>query len=485
MALKFLDNYRRRFRRLLTAPRDELTSWGRLLRYQMTLWRFCLKRLRRNNSLSMSSALSFRTIFALVPILVLAMLILKSTGQLEASKTSIRQFLDTAGFGQIVLTEESAPTEEELLQRRLRELDPLGGTPPATETTARRVNLADRIEALIDRVEARLTIGRLGPIGVVLLIWTALTLLTTLESSLNRIFDAPHNRPLVQRLLLYWGVVTLGPLVLSTAIYLGERGTQYVGGKVLLSWMVVVAGWLGPVLAMFLVLAAIYKLMPNTRVGFKAAMAGAAVALPVWLVAKWGFSVYVTEIVARKSIYGTLGLVPLFLFWLNLSWTIFLFGAEVAYTAGNLRRMQSEELAGRIVIGPIDRLAAALVVTENYLRGRGPVTFEDIARRLDLPDSSTRWVVDRLVTLKVLSPAEVDGRSAYVPERPAEDIGVLEVMEVSFDGAEALAVRSYTPRIKKRLDRFVRAARDRLGETTLADVARLEGEDAEAEGEND
>lgn len=480
MALKFLDNYRRRFSRLLTAPRDELTSWGRLLRYQVTLWRFCLKRLRRNNSLSMSSALSFRTIFALVPILVLAMLILKSTGQLEASKTSIRQFLETAGFSQIVLTEEPVPTGEEILRRQLEGLDPLveDTVPPAR----RSVSLADRIEGLIDRVEARLTIGRLGPIGVVLLIWTALTLLTTLESSLNRIFDAPHNRPLVQRLLLYWGVVTLGPLVLSTAMYLGERGTEYVGGKVLLSWMVVVAGWLGPVLAMFLVLAAIYKLMPNTRVGFKAAMAGAAVALPVWLVAKWGFSVYVTEIVARKSIYGTLGLVPLFLFWLNLSWTIFLFGAEVAYTAGNLRRMQSEELAGRIVIGPIDRLAAALVVTENYLRGRGPVTFEDIARRLDLPDSSARWVVDRLVTLKVLSPAEVDGRSAYVPERPAEDIGVLEVMEVTPDGAEALAVRSYTPRIEKRLDRFVRAARDRLGQTTLADVARLEGEDAEAEG---
>ena len=483
MALKFLDNYRRRFRRLLTAPRDELTSWGRLLRYQVTLWRFCLKRLRRNNSLAMSSALSFRTIFALVPILVLAMLILKSTGQLDASKTSIHRFLETAGFSQIVLTEEPVPTDEEILRRQLEGLDPLveDTAPPAR----RSVSLADRIEGLIDRVEARLTIGRLGPIGVVLLIWTALTLLTTLESSLNRIFDAPHNRPLVQRLLLYWGVVTLGPLVLSTAMYLGERGTEYVGGKVLLSWMVVVAGWLGPVLAMFLVLAAIYKLMPNTRVGFKAAMAGAAVALPVWLVAKWGFSVYVTEIVARKSIYGTLGLVPLFLFWLNLSWTIFLFGSEVAYTAGNLRRMQSEELAGRIVIGPIDRLAAALVVTENYLRGRGPVTFEDIARRLDLPDSSARWVVDRLVTLKVLSPAEGDGRSAYVPERPAEDIGVLEVMEVTPDGAEALAVRSYPPRIKKRLDRFVRAARDRLGQTTLADVARLEGEDAEAEGEND
>lgn len=80
----------------------------------------------------------------------------------------------------------------------------------------------------------------------------------------------------------------------------------------------------------------------------------------LWLVAKWGFAIYVTKLVGTGNLYGALGLLPLFLIWLNLSWLLFLFGAELANAAANLDTMNLEEQAGRTMLGPSDVLAAAV-----------------------------------------------------------------------------------------------------------------------------
>jgi len=90
-----------------------------------------------------------------------------------------------------------------------------------------------------------------------------------------------------------------------------------------------------------LLLAALYKLIPNTRVQYRSAFGGALVAVPLWLLAEWGFRMYVGRVVGRGSFYGALGLLPLFLFWVNLSWLIFLFGAQLAHSAVNLSRIES------------------------------------------------------------------------------------------------------------------------------------------------
>src|SRR5262245_50386454 len=88
-------------RRLITRPADEFGRLAAFVRFQAQLWRFCARRLQSNNLLAMSAALSFRTIFALVPTLVLAFLAAGALGVLEDSKRSLRQFLDASGFGTI------------------------------------------------------------------------------------------------------------------------------------------------------------------------------------------------------------------------------------------------------------------------------------------------------------------------------------------------------------------------------------------------
>ena len=435
MASKIAETFRLHLERIRTAPGEELGSWAKLLRLQVRLWRFCARRLRENNVSAMSAALSFRTIFAMIPTLVLVVAVMQSVGVLEDSKQSLRRLLSGSGFAQITVTQ-----------------DPDAGAPDAGEAPSRTINVADEVERIVGEVEAKLSLQRVGPVGVILLIWTALTLVTTIERSLNRVFGAHRPRPLGQRLLSYWAVLTLGPLVSVAAAYAGRQATRAVQDIWGLSWVLGIVGLAAPVVVGILVVAAIYRLLPHTTVRFSSALGGGVVSVLLWLVAKWGFGVYVTKLVGTGNLYGTLGLLPMFLLWLNLSWWIFLFGAQLAHTAMNLADLELAEQ------NHDDR--------RDHPAGGRPARLEDVARTLHLPNEQVEVLLDRLVAKNILCPVEGGPQPAYVPPRPAEKIALVEVIGLDHPSIE--------PTRDGVIDGMLERARERasaaLGSFTLADV---------------
>lgn len=400
----------------------------------------------------MSAALSFRTIFALVPALVLAVLVLKSVGVLEDSKQTLRRFLEGSGFTQIAVIESEEGAAE---------------TGPDAEKI---VNVADEIERIVGRVESKLTFRRVGPVGVVLLIWTALSLLTTMERSLNRIFGAHRARPLGRRLLLYWSVLTLGPLVVLAAAYSGRQVAHTFQAAPGVSWILAAAGWGGPVLVGILVLAAVYKLLPHTAVRYRAAVGGAVIVAPLWLTAKWGFAVYVTKLVGTGNLYGALGLLPLFLVWVNLSWLIFLFGAQLAHTAAHLSSLYAAERSEQAALDPSDLLAAAIAVAEPFVHGHGPAELNRIADRLHLPSESVQLLLEWLVSAKVVCSVGSGTDVAYVPARPPERIPLLELLGVEDARGDSPAARPYDRDISEMVADTWANARSALAAYTLADA---------------
>lgn len=467
--MKGIQPLKDRIVRLLTTPGEELGRWARFLRFQIQLWRFCARRLRENNALAMSSALSFRTIFALVPAMVLALLVLNSFQAFGEREEHLRRFLDLTGLSQITVAR--TPAEPQTAPAAAET------SPTASAPAAEQVNLADWIEQTVASVEQKLTLGRIGPIGALVLIWTALTLLTTMERSLNRIFGARRSRSLARSLLLYWSVVTLGPIFIAAALYVGDAVAEAVGETAVVSRLLAVVGWAGPVVAGIVLLALLYKLMPNTVVSFRAAMGGAVLAAPLWLLAKWGFALYV-EIVAARSIYGALGLLPLFLFWLNTSWLIFLFGAELAHTAVNLSVMQSAEQARKTALGPSDMLAAAVAVGRSFVGGSGAAAFRDIVSQLNLPDESVAALLDRLIAGGILSPAGVENE-AFVLVRPPESVPVATIMEIAAPLEGSSARPRYRGDLADIVTRAAAHATRAMKGWTLADVI-AEGEPGES-----
>ncbi len=459
--MKTTERFKNRIVGLLTTPGEELGRWARFVRFQIQLWRFCARRLHDNNSLAMSSALSFRTLFALIPALVLALLVMNSFQVLGDPQQQMRNIFDWTGISQI--STRQAPPEPTTA--------PAGQTQPASASVPFEPGenkLDEWITETVTSVESKLTLGRLGPAGTLVLIWTALTLLTTMERSLNRIFGARRNRSIARRLGLYWSALTLGPVMLAAGIYLSKSFTQAYGGVPVISHILAAIGWAGPILVGVVLVAGLYKLMPNTRVSFRAALGGAILVVPLWMLAKWGFALYVRHLTA--SIYGALGLIPLFLFWVNTSWLIFLFGAEVAHTAVSLSMLQAEELAAKTSLGPTDLLAAAVAVAKPFRQGKGPTPFVAVAAELNLPDESVARLLDRLVAGGVLVPAGIGDKEAFAPARPTDSIPVATIMEISGPLAQPVAAERYGPNTAQIVARASDRASKAMANWTLADL---------------
>lgn len=444
------ESLKHRVDRVVEGSAEELGRGERMLQFGVRLLRFCVLRLDDNNAMAMSAALSFRTIFALVPFLILAFLLLKSIGILEDSKQVMRQFLEESGLTQIDYTPRSETTA------------------PGAETAA-EITVAEKIEATIDHFEKRLTVGKLGPIGAVLLVWTALTLLMTMERSLNRIFEAPRPRTLMRRIMVYWSVVTLGPIVLAAAFYAGGKAAGAFDAVPAVAWLMEVVGFVVPLSIGVLFLGGVYALMPNTHVRWDAAITGATIVFPIWMVARWGFAMYI-EHVGTKSLYGALALVPLFLLWLNLSWLIFLLGAQLAFALANRGRVLAGVRSPLPLLGQWDLLAAAVAVAHRNRTTGGPVHVRQVAANLGIPEEAAEPLLACLVSSGLVCRVADNRARSYVLARPADRIPVSEVLELGWPAKDKPAAEPGVAEVHKAVAEVRRRTSESLLNMTLANL---------------
>ena len=178
--------------------------------------------------------------------------------------------------------------------------------------------------------------------GTVFLIATAILLMSTIEKSLNRIWRVRTQRGPVSRLVVYWAVLTLGPLLVGASLAL----TSYLAALPLLAPEIVrgvlqdAALKLAPVLVALVGFTLVFIVVPNRRVRWHHALIGAALSSLMFELAKAGFVWYVTNFPTYERLYGALATIPLFFIWIYVSWVVVLLGASVAaaLTTFNYRR---------------------------------------------------------------------------------------------------------------------------------------------------
>lgn len=173
--------------------------------------------------------------------------------------------------------------------------------------------------------------SQLGIVGLAFLLVTVISLILTMDKTLNRIWRVQRMRPLGQRLLIYWGVITFGPLLMGLSI----ATTSYV----LSASRGLVAGLpeglqIGFNSLEFLLLsaamAALYHFVPNTPVKWRHAWAGGLFVAAGMAIAKNVLGLYLSTVPTYSAIYGTFATLPIFLIWVYTCWVIFLLGAVVA-----------------------------------------------------------------------------------------------------------------------------------------------------------
>jgi len=177
--------------------------------------------------------------------------------------------------------------------------------------------------------------SKLSGIGFVFLLLVAIMMMNTINKALNAIWEATSKRKLISQFLIYWAILSLGPVLIGVSVV----ATSYVVSIPLLQDAYAVEikeGLIGlmPIIASSLAFGLIYLVVPNRRVSFKHAISGGLFAAILFEIAKRAFAFYITNFPTYEAIYGALATIPIFLIWVYVSWMIVLFGAEFTYSLG-------------------------------------------------------------------------------------------------------------------------------------------------------
>ena len=234
--------------------------------------------------------------------------------------------------------------------------------------------------------------GALGMIGMLLLVYVAIRMLASIEATFNDIWGVARGRNWLWRIVVYWAAISLGPVAIVGALGLAG-GPHLETTESLVEKMPFIGSLIFqflPLLILWLVFALLYLLVPNTKVKFGAAFVGGIVGGSLWYLNNvFGF-LYISRVVTYSKMYGSLGLVPVFMAGLYFSWIILLFGAQVAYAFQNRKSYLQDKLVENVNQRGREFIALRLMtcIGQRFQHGQPPATIQEISSELGIPDKT-------------------------------------------------------------------------------------------------
>jgi len=299
--------------------------------------------------------------------------------------------------------------------------------------------LTQEIIGFVDNMK----VGVLGTVGLGLLVYTVISLVQKVESSLNYIWRVSTRRKLAQRFSDYLSVVLVGPVLVFTA--LGVTGSimstdwvERIAALEPMRTLISVGVTLVPYVLVTAAFSFVYVFVPNTKVRLRSALIGAAVAGVLWATAGWAFAAFLADSTKYMAIYSGFAIVILTMIWLYLAWLILLVGASIAFyhQYPQYQSRRAGELGLSIL--EIERLAvlAIMAIGRRYVGGQQPWSARELATHLGAPLRETEIVLESMSTHGLVTATSV-ASPGYLPGRPLDLITVADVLQ---------AVRSYPDR---------------------------------------
>lgn len=238
----------------------------------------------------------------------------------------------------------------------------------------------------------------LTTIGMVLLFLTGVMTMMTIESAFNVIWRVRKARPVAQRVLVYWAIITLGPILigvsLSISSYLFTQSMTFSAAQRMtpvIEWAL--AGTALPLTALAFTI--LYVYLPNCRVEWRDAVIGGVTAAIAFELAKRGFGYYVRRMPTYTAVYGAFSVVPLFLLWMYLCWFITLAGAMIASALPAIRigQFHRPTFEGSNLFDSLELLARLCEARDAGKRG---YTVTELSRMLRRDMDTTVYLLQRL-----------------------------------------------------------------------------------------
>ncbi len=407
------------------AERADETRLERALRVGTSAVQTALRVLEGESVRLRAMALTYLSLFALVPALVVAFSVVQAFTGMERISARVNEFL----FENLAVG--ARTTIEPYLQRFVQ--------------------------------NAHLTSA--GLVGGALLVWSAVSLFSNVDRAVNDIWGIRRRRSIAAQAVIYWVGLTLGPLLLAASVMVGHSTRAFLAGTGIRFLAVVASALLTSTF-----FAVLYVIVPNTKVRLWAAAAGGLVAGLAWEIAKSGYTFAVAKFFRYHAIYGSVAAVPTFLLWLFVSWAILLFGARLAFVVQYAPTLMQgaphpASKAGREILAG----QAMLQVARAFDRGARPPDAGDVATQLGIQADDAS---EALAALKQANLVVSVADGGLVPSRPLEKITLRDVRRAVL-GQEPAAAKA--PGLVAGIVNGVEEeASSRLSEVTLRDLCDRE-----------
>ena len=394
-ATKTHDFFRRGVWRI---PVDQLPPFKAAMLRLLRIFVLTVNGFRKDDCVLRASALTFYTFLSIVPVLAMAFGIAKGFGFEPLLKEVL---IDNFIFQQEALT-----------------------------------RVIDFAQDLLEKTKG----GVIAGIGVVILFWTVLKVLSHIEMSLNRIWKVKKSRGMGRKFNDYFAVMIICPIMVllhgSVSVYITVRVKEIVENVEfvnLFSTVIFTLLKLMPYALIWILLIYIYKSMPYTHVKLPSAAIAGILAGTTFQLAQWGYLTFQVGVAQYNAIYGSFAAIPLFMVWLNVSWLIVLFGAEFSYAFENVGHYEFEPDTKNLSHArkKLLYLAVARMLAKKFAEALPAPNSSEIADELGIPVSFVESIVDEMIDAGLVSEAgrDEDGEPRFQPARDIRLYTVFYIVE--------------------------------------------------------
>jgi membrane protein len=276
-----------------------------------------------------------------------------------------------------------------------------------------------------------------GVVGALVLVMIVLFLFKAIEDAFNDIWGVRRGRTLVMRFAFYWAVLTLGALLLFAAAALLGAGAfvnVFFGRLPFGAEIIQVLRWSLPSFSFVLLvglLAVFYRVIPNTRVRWRAALSGALTVALLLTANNFLQFLYLKRVLLTRSLFGSLGIIPVLMFGLYVFWLFVLIGGQISYAVQNVQVRNSRLAWGSLSATNRDRLSLVVLmaVCRRFHQSQPPISVSEISGAVRLPAQIVNECLNRIidagyVTSLPPAPGSRTQEDLYQPTRPLGQINL-------------------------------------------------------------
>lgn len=291
----------------------------------------------------------------------------------------------------------------------------------------------DTVLGFVDAYLAQSSEGIFVGIGLLVLLWTMISLMNNIESTFNSIWGIKRGRSLLRKITDYTSMMLILPILMICASGLSIFMTSTLQNIFDFEFMSPIISFLfklASYIFTWLFFAAMFMLIPNTKVKFQNALIAGIFSGTGFLILQWLFVSGQMSVSSYNAIYGSFSLLPMLLIWIQFSWVVILSGIVICYSSQSIYRFNFSNKINEISIDYRNKITLAImsIIVKHFDKGLKPITIEELTNKYDFPPRIATEITEELIEANLISRVIIEEKDNTEPGfQPAIDINKLSV----------------------------------------------------------